>query len=114
MMRLLIVLTYFLVAWQSCAHSPPVPPTPLPQDDGGVRDATTSDAEAVDSRSVYVTTCSHLAAIGCEDGKPSNCASVLKKMVEGHMTSINLACLNSAKDVTSARKCGGVKCTTLP
>ena len=113
-MRLFVVLVYFLVAWQACSHSPPIPPTPMPQDDAGVGDANTSDAETTDSRSIYVTTCSHLATIGCEDGKPSNCALVLKKMVDGRLTNINLACLNSAKDIASARKCGGVKCTTLP
>ena len=112
MMRMLIVLVYFLVAWQSCAHAPLIPPPQ--QSDAGAADVAMSDAGNVDVDNVYVSTCSHLATIGCADGKASNCASILQKMVEGHLTTFNFACLNSARDVTSARKCGGVKCTTPP
>lgn len=113
MMRFLIVLVYFLVAWQSCAHSPPIPAPP--QNDAGAGDAVAADANSIDDgKTIYASTCAHLAVIGCEDGKPANCASVLKKMVEGRITSINLPCLNASKDVTSARKCGGVKCTASP
>ena len=63
-----------------------------------------------DAGTVYVTTCQHLAAIGCSDGTYPECAQVLETMVADRLTNTSIACLQAAGDATQAKACGGVGC----
>jgi hypothetical protein len=83
-MRTIILTLAF--AFSACATVPPVP---------------------VD---VYPAACSNLAQLGCPEGARPNCAAVMKRAEDEHLTDTKAQCLAGAKSAEEARACGSVRC----
>jgi hypothetical protein len=80
-----IILTLSL-AFSACATDPPVP---------------------VD---VYPAACLNLQSLGCPEGARPNCAAVMKRADDDHLTDTHASCLAGAKTAEDARACGSVRC----
>lgn len=87
-----LLFLFILIAFGKCGTTPT--PTPTQTDAG----------------SVYTAACSHLAALGCQEGQAANCAVVLEQMVVDRLTTVSVSCLAGAASVSDARTCGGVTC----
>lgn len=101
MIRFAIVAMAALVV-QGCPPSP-TPPTPDASDAAPPpppQDASTPSA----------TACANLAAVGCAEGKVSNCAATLDHVVATKLTTVDVPCLASRKTKAELRACGFVEC----
>jgi hypothetical protein len=59
---------------------------------------------------VYPAACSNLAQLGCPEGARPNCAAVMKRADDDHLTDTRASCLAVAKTADEARACGSVRC----
>lgn len=84
-------VVFFLMVLFGCATTPPIPSNPPSPAD-------------------YQDACNNLRAIGCSDGAVDWCPVILQKMVDGHLTNVDVGCLMTAKDSPAAITCGGVRC----
>lgn len=87
-------LALLLAGLAGCPPKPPTPPTP-PERDAGA--ATCSDA------------CTHLAALGCKEGKPtpegSTCAEVCENVQSSGVISWNLGCRTHIESCAQVDDC---------
>lgn len=101
-------LTMSATVFLACPPSPS-PPAPSPPDaapdDGGADDAPDDGR-----RSACATTCKHLAAVGCDAGADSLCASACAKAEAAHVVAFPHKCLDAAQTKEAVRACGAVAC----
>lgn len=89
MKRLLVFCLFSLACTAStCAG---IQPTPTPQ-------------------ATAATACDNLSKLGCADGTAPNCVQMLQKIIDDHMTTVNLSCLTAAGSIPAAVACGAVVC----
>ena len=77
------------------------PPSPQPPDAGPVEDAGTTVGGQV---------CANLVALGCDEGRATNCAAVVDHAVGKNITRVDSPCLLNAKTKAGVRACGFVTC----
>lgn len=100
------------LAMQGCPPSP-TPPAPDASDAAlPMSDAAPADAAVVvqEASTASVLACANLAAVGCAEGKVSNCAATMDHVLSEHLTTVNLTCLTTKKTKAELRACGFVVC----
>ena len=89
------------------------PPRPAPLTPGG--DGGTGGMGGAPMAVSDDLTCAHLVDLGCPEGKDSACRQTLARLRQhpGVAPMPDLACILSARDRPSARKCRGLACPEM-
>ena len=55
--------------------------------------------------------CATMLAIGCAEGKASNCADRVRAVKASNLTKLDLACVVASQNASQVRACGSIACT---
>jgi hypothetical protein len=108
--RYLLAVGVALLGARLVAACHPSPPAPLPPDASDAAPPRSLDASRGDASVLAESACSNLAALGCEEGRAPNCATVIDRALAARLTDPHAACLAIALSRAGARACGSVAC----